>query len=227
MKRKILVVEDDAALARVLCDNLTYEDFEVTLAQDGASALRTAEAVEPDLVLLDMMLPGISGLDVCDRLSRNPASSPAIIILTARNRKEDKLRGFRAGADDYVTKPFTLDELLARVRAVLRRTRPIDDTLVLGPLTFDFRHYSATCGEQPVSFTQHELEVLHYMSERSGRIVTRDELLQHVWGYQNVPVTRCVDNLIARLRTKIEDDPHHPRYIQTVHGDGYRLTPDR
>jgi DNA-binding response OmpR family regulator len=226
MKRRVLVVEDDASLARPLCDNLVYEGFDVSLVADGTSALKEARALQPDLVLLDVMLPGLNGLEVCRRLALS-STDTAVIILTARNQNEDKLRGFQVGADDYVTKPFTLDELLARVHAVLRRTRPTDDSLVLGSLKFDFKRYSATRGGRAVAFTQRELEVLHYMKERAGKVVTRDELLHRVWGYQNVPVTRCVDNLIARLRMRIEEDSHQPKYIQTVHGDGYRLTPDK
>jgi two-component system alkaline phosphatase synthesis response regulator PhoP len=226
MKRKILVVEDDISLARVLCDNLVYEDFDVTLVSDGNAALRKTEECRPDLILLDLMLPGLPGIEVCRRLSQKP-SNAGLIILTARNQKDDKLQAFQLGADDYVTKPFTLDELLARVNAVLRRVRPAAQSLVLGQLQFDFVRCSAFRGEQPVSFTRREMEVLHYMSEHIGAVVTRDELLQRVWGFQSVPSTRCIDNLIARMRFKIEPDPHQPRYIRTVHGDGYRLTPDQ
>jgi DNA-binding response OmpR family regulator len=225
MKRRILVVEDDVSLARVLCDNLVYEGFNVVLARDGQAALTKAEALQPDLVLLDLMLPGLNGFEVCRRLAREPART-AVIMITARDQKHDKLQGFQMGADDYVTKPFTLDELLARVHAVMRRVHPTTESLVLGQFKFDFTRYSAARGKRPVTFTQREMEVLHYMSERSGKVVTRDELLQKVWGYQNMPLTRCVDNLIARLRLKIEPDPRQPKYIHTVHGNGYRLTPD-
>lgn len=224
MKRRVLVVEDDLSLSRILCDNLVYEGFSVTQVRDGFSALRECETLRPDLVLLDVMLPRLNGIEVCRRLSKASVDT-AIVMLTARNQKEDKLRGFGVGADDYVTKPFTLDELLARVHAVLRRTRPTHDVLVLGNLQFDFSRYSATRENKIVAFTQREMEVLHYMSERVGKVVSRDELLQHVWGYHNTAVTRCVDNLIARLRIKIEVDPHEPEFIRTAHGDGYWLTP--
>src|SRR5579871_3676954 len=224
MKRKILIVEDDVSLARVLCDNLCYEGFDVELANDGPSALKKAESIKPDLILLDLMLPGLNGMEVCRRLAQR--ASPGVIIITARNEKDDKLQAFQLGADDYVTKPFTLDELLARVNAVLRRLHPTTHSLVLGPLRFDFLRYAAMRGKRPVAFTQREMEVLHYMSERAGKVVSRDELLQRVWGFQDVPSTRCIDNLIARLRMKIEPDPHQPTYIRTVHGDGYRLIPD-
>jgi DNA-binding response OmpR family regulator len=225
MKRRILVVEDDLLLARALCDNLAYEGFEVALANDGQTALKKIESYKPDLVLLDIMLPGLSGFDICRHLAQQSVRT-AVIIITARSRKDDKLLGFELGADDYVTKPFTLEELFARVHAVLRRVHPSTGILVLGRLRFDFKRYLAMRGSEPASFTQREMEVLHYMSERLGTVVTREELLRKLWGYQNPPFTRCVDHLIARLRVKIEPDPRHPRYIHTAHGDGYRLTPD-
>jgi DNA-binding response OmpR family regulator len=226
MKRRILVVEDDASLARVLCDNLIYEGFEVALAADGHRALKENDVFNPDLVLLDLTLPGLDGLEVCRRLNREQ-SRTAIIILTARNQKEDKVQGLRLGADDYITKPFALDELLARIEAVMRRVHPAEDGIVLGSLRIDFNHYTALRNNQKVAFSQREIEVLRYMSARAGKVVTRDELLRNVWGYQNIPLTRTVDNLVARLRWKIEPDPDNPRYIHTVYGDGYRLTPNR
>jgi DNA-binding response OmpR family regulator len=226
MKRRILVVEDDVSLARVLCDNLLYEGFDVALAADGRRALEKHNAFNPDLVLLDLTLPGLDGFEVCRQLNREQ-SRTGIIILTARTQKEDKLQGLRLGADDYITKPFALDELLARIEAVLRRVHPADDGLVLGSLRIDFNHYTAERNNQKVAFSQREIEVLRYMSTRAGKVVTRDELLRNVWGYQNIPLTRSVDNLIARLRWKIEPDPENPRYIHTVYGDGYRLTLDR
>jgi len=225
MKRRILVVEDDVLLARALCDNLNFEGFDVALANDGHAALKKIDVHNPDLILLDLMLPGLSGFDICRRLTQR-SSRTAVIIITARSQKEDKLLGFQLGADDYVTKPFTVEELLARVHAVLRRVHPTADTLVLGQFRFDFARYSVTRGNEPAAFTQREMEVLHYMSERPGMVVTREELLRKVWGYQNSPLTRCVDHLIARLRMKVEPDPRHPTYIHTAHGDGYLLTPD-
>jgi len=226
MKRRILVVEDDVSLARVLCDNLLYEGFEVALAADGHHALEKHEEFNPDLVLLDLTLPGLDGFEVCRQLNREQ-SRTGIIILTARTQKADKLQGLRLGADDYITKPFALDELLARIEAVLRRVHPAEDGLVLGSLHIDFNHYTAERNNEKVAFSQREIEVLRYMGTRAGRVVTREELLRNVWGFQNIPLTRSVDNLIARLRWKIEPDPDNPRYIHTVYGDGYRLTLDR
>jgi DNA-binding response OmpR family regulator len=226
MKRRILVVEDDASLARVLCDNLVYEGFDVTLAGDGHNALKEHERVNPDLVLLDLTLPGLDGFEVCRRLNREQSRS-GIIVLTARAQKDDKIQGLRLGADDYITKPFALDELLARIDAVLRRVHPDEDRLVLGPLLIDFNRYTAERNNEKVAFSQREIEVLRYMSVRAGKVVTREQLLRNVWGYQNIPLTRSVDNLIARIRWKIEPDPENPRYIHTVYGDGYRLTVDQ
>jgi DNA-binding response OmpR family regulator len=225
MKRRILVVEDDASLARVLCDNLIYEGFEVALAADGHNALKEHQRFNPDLVLLDLTLPGLDGFEVCRRLNREQSRS-GIIVLTARAQNDDKVQGLRLGADDYITKPFALDELLARIDAVLRRVHPDEDRLVLGSLLIDFNRYSAERNNEKVAFSQREIEVLRYMSVRAGKVVTREQLLRNVWGYQNIPLTRSVDNLIARIRWKIEPDPENPRYIHTVYGDGYRLTLD-
>jgi DNA-binding response OmpR family regulator len=225
MRRQILVVEDDVSMARVLCDNLVYEGFDVSLAKDGHSALEKAQALDLDLVLLDIMLPGLDGMEVCRRLPPKP-TRPGLIIITARDQKDDRLKAFQLGADDYVTKPFSLDELLARVHAVLRRVHPMAHYLVLGEIRIDFTSYSAMRGEQAISFTQREMEVLHYLSDRAGKVVRRDELLQCVWGFQSLPLTRCIDNVIARLRLKIEPDARQPRYLLTVHGVGYRLAPD-
>jgi DNA-binding response OmpR family regulator len=223
MKRRILVAEDDVSLARVLCDNLVYEGFDVAHAGDGQRALVERRAFKPDLVLLDVALPGLDGFEVCRRLAEEKTRT-AIIMLTARGERQDKVRGLELGADDYITKPFALDELLARIHAVLRRVQPLEDFLALGSLFIDFKQYTAMQNGQKVAFSQREFEVLKYMNDRSGKVVTREELLKNVWGYQNVPLTRSVDNLIGRLRLKIEQDPENPKYIHTVYGDGYRLT---
>src|SRR5262245_11230229 len=223
MKKRILIVEDDAALARVLRDNLTFDGFEVDWASDGDAALVKARTVSPDLVVLDLMLPNSNGFDLCTVL-RHGGHTP-IIILTARSQKADKLRGLNLGADDYITKPFDLEEFLARVRAVLRRTRPSVDALSLGNVTIDFRAQQAIKGNQASHLTQRDFELLQHRDERQEPVVYRNELLREVWGHPDVPSTRSVDHAIARLRKKIESDPHHPRFIHTVHGDGYCLTP--
>jgi DNA-binding response OmpR family regulator len=223
MKKRILIVEDDAALARVLCDNLVFCGFDVTCVTDGDLAITTVRQVAPDLIVLDITLPGINGFDLCGVL-RQGGRTP-IIMLTARSQKADKIRGLNLGADDYITKPFDLEEFLARVRAVLRRARPTVEELSLGDVAIDFRSWNATKGGHTLHLTHREFELLQYLAERRECVVHRNELLREVWGYPNVPSTRSVDHAIARIRKKIEPDPHHLRFIHTVHGDGYCLTP--
>ena len=224
MKKRVLVVEDDAVLSRVLQDNLSFEGFEVECVADGDVAVRRAKEFGADLVLLDVNLPGRSGFDIC--ASWRQETRPATIILTARNQKADKLRGLKVGADDYVTKPFDLEELMARIRAVLRRARPFVDHLTLGAVTINFVARKAWRGPTEIDLTHRDLELLRYLAERPNSIVYRDELLRAVWGYVDAPLTRAVDHAIARLRKKIEADAHRPRFIHTVHGDGYYLAPD-
>jgi DNA-binding response OmpR family regulator len=221
MKTRILVVEDDHALARVLRDNLTFAGFDTEWAADGDTAVRLARANPPDLILLDVMLPDHSGFELCG-LMRQGGKTP-IIMLTARGQKADKVRGLELGADDYVTKPFHTEELLARIHAVLRRARPSVTRLVLGDVTIDFTRLEASARGREFRLTHREFEVLRYLAERPGQIVSRDRLLREVWGYLDMPATRSVDHAIARLRRKLGDDPHNPRFIHTVHGDGYCL----
>lgn len=223
-KKRVLVVEDDPVLVRVLCDNLMFEGFEVRPVADGSLALQAAREFSPDLVLLDINLPGKSGLELC-QLWRRGSRTP-IILLTAKGQKADKIEGLKLGADDYVTKPFDLEELLARVHAVLRRSRPEVSRLVLGRVTIDFTRLSAWNGSDEIEMTHRDFELLRYLAERPNSIVRRDELLREVWGYPDSAQTRAVDHAIARLRKKIENLPHKPRFIHTVHGDGYYLSPD-
>jgi two-component system response regulator VicR len=223
MKTRILVVEDDAALARVLRDNLTFEGFEVECAADAHAAVERTKHFAPDLVVLDVMLPGGDGFKLCGQLRQSGRA--AVVMLTARSHKVDKIRGLALGADDYVTKPFDLEELLARIKAVLRRARPGVDRLVLGEVTIDFKTLQAAHGREPMQLSHREFDVLRYLAERRGHVVSRSELLSQVWSYADTPITRSVDHAIARLRKKIEYDAHTPRFIHTVHGDGYCLTP--
>jgi len=223
MKKRILVVEDDSGLARVLGDNLTFDGFDVECVATGTSAVSRARTFLPDLVVLDIMLPDTDGFELCGVL-RQGGRLP-IIILTARSQKADKLRGFNLGADDYITKPFDLEELLARVHTVLRRARPIVERLTLGAVTIDFQSERATRDNRPLHLTHREFEMLQYLAERQHRVVHRDELLREVWGFPEMPFTRAVDHAIMRLRRKIEADAHRPRFIHTVHGDGYCLSP--
>ena len=224
MKKRILVIEDDQALARVLTDNLTYSGFEVEAVEGGPRALAATRAFGPDLVLLDVMLPGPSGFEVCG-LIREGGRIP-IIMLTACDQKADKLRGLEAGADDYVTKPFDFDELMARIHALLRRARRSVVRVRLGDILVDFHNLRAQREGHDVHLTRREFDLLFYLAERRGLIVHRSELLREIWGYPTEPTTRAVDYAIKRLRRKLERDPHAPRYITTVHGDGYSLTFD-
>jgi DNA-binding response OmpR family regulator len=223
MTKRVLIIEDDKAIARLLRDNLEYEGFVVETCDNGRDAIPSVRRFTPDLLLLDLMLPhGADGFDICRALSESPTRVP-VIILSARAQKEDRIRGLTLGADDYVTKPFALDELLARVHAVLRRTKPPIDQLRLGDAVIDFRRLEAYCGAKRLELTDREFEILHCLAERAGQVVTRDELLHRVWGYSDAPLTRTVDNFIFRLRHKLEPDPRHPIYIRKAYGDGYRL----
>ena len=225
MKKRILIVEDDAPLARVLRDNLLFEGFDVACAGDADEAIQRANEQPPDLVVLDVTLPGRDGFELVGLLRRG--GQTPIIMLTARTQKADKLRGLNLGADDYVTKPFDLDELLARVHAVLRRISPDVAQVVLGEVTVEFAtHQARSASSGPLHLTHLEFELLRYLAERQSRVVHRSELLREVWGYPAMPTTRSVDHAVARLRKKIEKDPANPRFIHTVHGDGYQLTPE-
>jgi two-component system response regulator VicR len=223
MSKRVLVVEDDTALARVLRDNLTIEGFDVRCVTDGDLAIDAATEFGPDLVLLDVMLPGKSGFEICSALRQTRRSN--VIMLTARDQKVDRLRGLYLGADDYVAKPFDLEELLARVHAVLRRRQPGVERLTLGTVTIDFEALKAWNADRALELTHREFEVLRYLAQRRGSVVRRDELLREVWHYSDMVFTRSVDNAIARLRRKIEVDARRPQFIRTVHGDGYCLAP--
>ena len=223
MSQRVLVVEDDPTLRLVIQDNLGSEGYDVDLAADGASAIRQARATTPDLIILDLTLPDCDGLAVLPTL-RQGGQIP-IIILTARSQQPEKLSGLRLGADDYITKPFDMEELLARIRAVLRRARPSVSRMRLGDVTVDFVNTRASRGKRTIAFTNREFELLRYLAERRDTVVHRDELLRAIWGYLDTDViTRTVDFAIARLRKKIEVDSHHPAFIRTVHGDGYCLS---
>ena len=222
MTGTILLVEDDPSIARGLAMNLGLEGFRAVSAADGEEALRLCQSQRPDLVLLDLMLPKLDGLEVIRRL-RAQAEDVPIVVLSAKGDEADKVMALSLGADDYVTKPFALDELLARVHAVLRRTKPPIETLRLGNTLIDFKRLTASNGTKKVELTDREFEILHCLAERAGHVVTRDELLHLVWGYSDAPLTRTVDNFIFRLRHKLEPDPRHPTYIRKAYGDGYRL----
>jgi DNA-binding response OmpR family regulator len=223
MSYRVLVVEDDPTLRLVIRDNLESEGYEVDVCLDGASAVRQTQAAAPDLIVLDLMLPDRDGLDLLPIL-RLRGQVP-IIILTARTQQVDKLRGLHLGADDYMTKPFDPEELLARIRAVLRRARPSVIRIRLGEVTIDFLNKQASHRKRPIPLTHREFELLSYLADRRDVVVHRDELLRAVWGYLDKDImTRTIDFAIARLRRKIEVDHHHPKFIRTAHGDGYCLS---
>ena len=228
-RRRVLVVEDDQAMAVALRDGFAYDGYEVTLARDGFEALALATRSAPDLVILDVMLPKLSGLDVCRRLRAKDNPVP-IIMLTARGQEIDKVVGLKCGADDYVTKPFSFMELLARAEAVLRRAgggrvaAEGPEKVSFGDISVDFRHHEASKGGRELELTPREFRLLAFLIGRRGQIVTRQQLLDVVWGYDTIPVTRTVDTHIAKLRKKIEDDPGDPRHIVTVHRLGYKFT---
>lgn len=222
---RVLVVEDDAAILRGLTYNLEAQAYEVLKARDGETAWRLLREEEPDLVILDLMLPKLSGYDVCRR-ARSDGISVPILMLTARGTEADRVLGLDLGADDYLTKPFSVLELLARVRALLRRgkaggARP--DQLCFEDVIVDFRRFEARRGDRPINLTRKEFGALQYLAARKGEVVRRDELLREVWNYKRLPTTRTVDNHIASIRGKIEHDPSSPTHLLTVHGVGYKL----
>lgn len=226
---KILIVEDDQSIAQGLRDNLEFEKHEVSVATDGESALRLAREQRPDLIILDIRLPRMSGYEVCRKL-RGEGSAIPVLMLTARGEEEDRVLGLDLGADDYVTKPFSVRELMARIRALLRRASAspeLPGELRMGDIVADFRSYEACRGGQPVELTRKEFGLLQLLAAREGRVVTRDELLETVWGHDAPQSTRTVDNHVATLRAKLEPDPSSPRYLQTVHGVGYKLVRER
>ena len=224
---KILVIEDDPSMVVALTEALEQEGYEVLTAHDGESGLAMACQTTPDLLVLDVMLPKLSGHEVCRRLREKRQSLP-IIMLTARGQEIDKVLGLKLGADDYVTKPFSLSELLARIEAVLRRARgttaELDSNVhQIGAATFCPGTGELRRDEQLYELSARELRLLTYLVENRGQIVPRDALLDNVWDYDDAPLTRTVDVHISKLRKKLEADPHHPRYLVTVHGVGYKL----
>ena len=222
---KILIVEDEPDMVLGLKDNFEFEGYEVVTASDGAAGLERARSEKPDLLILDIMLPKLSGLEVCKTLRAEGFSAP-IIMLTARGQEIDKVVGLELGADDYVTKPFSIRELLARVRAILRRTEGGKKRLSryrFADIELDFETYRATRGSERLEMSPREFELLRYLIERKGDTVTRDQLLEDVWGYDSYPSTRTVDTHIAKLRAKIGDSGSEPRFIMTIHGVGYKF----
>jgi len=223
---KILLVEDDPTMQRGLKDNLEFEGYDVEVAGDGKKGLQCILDNSYDLVILDGMLPYMSGLDVLKKVREKGLSLP-VIMLTAKGEEIDRVLGLELGADDYVTKPFSLRELLARVKAVLRRGEggagKVGSAMTLGPLSVDFATYNASKNGESLTMTPKEFEVLKFLWEHRNQTVSREQLLTNVWGYDDSVSTRTVDNFILKLRQKIEEDPAHPRHIITIHGTGYKL----
>ncbi len=222
---KILIVEDEPNMVAGLRDNFEYEGYDVLTAMDGSEGLKRALVDSPDLVVLDVMMPKMSGLDVCKQLKGKRPSIP-IIMLTARGQEVDKVVGLELGADDYVTKPFSIRELLARVKAVLRRTRTLpqdQDRYSFQDVEVNLRTYQVLRKGKAVGFSAKEFELLKYFLCHRGETLDRERLLGDVWGYDHYPTTRTVDAHIVHLRQKLELNPEKPRLILTVHGVGYKF----
>ena len=226
MSRSILLIEDEPGLVLTLKDRLTREGYEVDAAQDGNQGLASAMRGQADLIILDLMLPGKSGLDICRDLRQKGIETP-ILMLTARGQTVDKVLGLKLGADDYMTKPFEMPELLARVEVLMRRNRNAAGVGAafynFGNIEVDLRRASATRGGETVALSTREFELLRYFIEHRGAAISRDELLSNVWHYDAGTTTRTVDVHVAWLRQKLEDDPKRPQWIMTVHGLGYKF----
>ena len=222
---KILIVEDEPNMVAGLRDNFEFEGYEVLTAPDGVAGLERALSESPDLVILDVMMPRMSGLDVCKQLKVKKPGLP-IIMLTARGQEVDKVVGLELGADDYVTKPFSIRELLARVKAVLRRMQPgakAQEKFAFGEVEVNMRSCQVSRKGKALDFSSKEFELLRFFLHHPGETLSRDRLLEEVWGYDHFPTTRTVDAHIVRLRQKVEPKPDEPRFILTVHGTGYKF----
>ena len=225
---RILIVDDEPEMVRGLEDNLRFEGYQTVAAPDGRRGLALALSEAPDLILLDVMMPGMSGWDLCRELRRRGLDVP-VIMLTARGEEVDRVLGLELGADDYVTKPFSLRELMARIRAVLRRPGPRQkfEEFAFGDVRVHLRARQAFKRGREVRLTRKEFDLLRYLIEHPGEVITRDRLLDEVWGYEQFPTTRTVDTHILRLRQKFEDDPERPAHILTAHGQGYRFVAEK
>ena len=222
---KILIIEDDRSILKAVEANLVGEGYEVETAMDGLTGLERASDPSQDLILLDLMLPKLPGEEICLRLRQNGITTP-ILFLTAKNEEEHRIAGFELGADDYVAKPFSIRELLGRIQAILRRAAGQKHLLAhyhFADVALDFVKMEARKGDEPVVLTTREFAILRLMMSNKGVVISRDRLLNEVWGYDAYPSTRTVDNQIVKLRQKLEDDPENPRFILTVRGTGYKF----
>jgi two-component system alkaline phosphatase synthesis response regulator PhoP len=226
---RILVVDDEAHLAEGIRENLDAEGYLTDVAHDGNAALALIRSRHFDLIVLDVMMPNMDGLALCEQIRREGRQTP-VLFLTVKNDAEDRVRGFEAGGDDYLPKPFHLKELLLRVAAILRRSAwysGANEALAFGGNRIDFQTYEAQAWDGARHLLTHkEAMILHVLAERTGNIVTREEILDRVWGYEVFPSTRTIDNFIVRLRKRFEKSPDHPAHFHTVRGVGYRFTPE-
>lgn len=224
---RILLVEDEPNLVRGLTDALEHHGYSVLAAHDGKQGLDLALSGRPDLILLDVMLPGMNGMQVCHELRRRNVQTP-VIMLTAKSQESDKVEGLDLGADDYVTKPFSVRELLARVRAHLRRNGNEEqgpERVTIGEATVDFKRYAVYRGAEQFELTDREVDLLRLMIEHPHEVITRDRLLDEVWGFNAYPTTRTIDTFVYRLRQKLETDSQKPQHLLTVRGAGYKFVP--
>jgi DNA-binding response OmpR family regulator len=223
---KILIVEDEPNMRMGLKDNLEFEGYDVDAAEDGEDGLNKILNNSYNLIVMDVMMPKMSGFDVCKTIRKKGITTP-VILLTAKGEEIDKVLGLELGADDYVTKPFSLRELLARIKAILRRRESLpgelNNNIEIGKLKIDFTSYTAKEGNNEVQMSSKEFDILNYLWNNRNKTVSRENLLNEIWGYDEAPTTRTVDNFILKLRQKIENDPNHPKIIITIHGIGYKL----
>jgi DNA-binding response OmpR family regulator len=229
MKKKILLIEDETGISMAVKDELEFEGYEVKLVEDGLLGLESLLSDKPDLVVLDLMLPGKNGFEICREARAKGVVTP-IIMLTARAQEADKVKGLDLGADDYVIKPFSLAELTARIRAVLRRSEKVDPPeqqhlgwFQLGQLRIDLKKHEVLKGKESVELTHKEFQLLELLLKRPGEVISRDQILDSVWGQEVYVTHRTVDSHVATLRRKIETEPDRPQYILTVRGVGYKL----
>jgi DNA-binding response OmpR family regulator len=224
--QRVLIIEDEKDMAGGLKDILEFEGYEVTIAETGKEGLQAIARKVPDCIILDLMLPDLSGYEVCEQI-RQKLNTP-ILILTAKAQDHDKIRGLKMGADDYLTKPFSVGELLARVMALLRRHTQYSqeiDMVQVGPNLVDVKHFTVRRGKKEYSMSHYEVELFKLLYAHANQPVTRDEILDKVWGTEKFPTNRTVDNFIVKLRKKIEEDYKNPKHILTIYGVGYKLSP--
>ena len=223
--KTILIIEDDVSILRGLKDNLEYEGYKVITETDGEKGLKLAFEKKTDLILLDIMLPGMNGYEICRKMKKEKPGLP-IIMITARGSEMDKVSGLDIGADDYVTKPFSIPELMARVRAIFRRVAQaynIPKQYSFGKVKLDFTKYQAFLNNQEIKLSSKEFAILEYFIKHEGEAVHRHDFLNEVWGYEATPTTRTVDNFILDLRKKLEDNPSKPKHIVSIRGIGYKF----